>query len=121
MTRVMRNQRFLRKSSTGRPQLRSEHFECLAQVGDQVVRILDPQRQPDQVVIDKRAIFKSVRQLQPGGVERVLELVGTVTLSDSLKCVAPKGIVCMAGILGNEWTIERSMLLFIFPQVRAGF
>jgi NADPH:quinone reductase len=73
----------------------------------------------DHVVIDKRAIFKSIRQLQPGGVDRVLELVGTVTLLDSLKCAAPKGIVCMAGILGNEWTIKNfDPMMMIPPTVK---
>ena len=31
---------------------------------------------------------------------KVLELVGTTTLKDSLKCAADSGVVCMAGILG---------------------
>lgn len=36
----------------------------------------------------------------------MLELIGTRTLKDSLKCIAPKGIVCMTGMLGNEWTMK---------------
>jgi NADPH:quinone reductase-like Zn-dependent oxidoreductase len=36
----------------------------------------------------------------------VLELVGTVTLLDSLQAAADKGIVCDTGSLGNEWTIK---------------
>jgi NADPH:quinone reductase-like Zn-dependent oxidoreductase len=60
----------------------------------------------DHVVIDKGVIVDSVRKLFPDGVDRVLELVGTVTLLDSLQCTAPGGIVCMAGILGNEWVIK---------------
>ena len=40
------------------------------------------------------------------GVEKVLELVGTTTLLDSLKCVKARGTVCMTGILGNEWTMK---------------
>ncbi|RVX72145.1 hypothetical protein B0A52_04743 [Exophiala mesophila] len=38
---------------------------------------------------------------------KVLELVGTTTLKDSLKCAADSGVVCMAGILGNEWELNR--------------
>nr|WP_246206159.1 zinc-binding dehydrogenase [Fulvivirga aurantia] len=33
-------------------------------------------------------------------------MIGTRTLKDSLKCIAPKGMVCMTGILGNEWTMK---------------
>ena len=60
----------------------------------------------DHVVIDDGRIHQKVREIVPNGVDRVLELVGTVTLRDSLKCAAAGGIVCMTGILGNEWTIK---------------
>lgn len=60
----------------------------------------------DAVVIDDGAIAAAVRAAVPGGVDRVLELVGTVTMVDSLQCAAPRGIVCMSGILGNAWRID---------------
>ncbi len=60
----------------------------------------------DHVVIDGGSISKEVRNLFPDGVDKVLELIGTRTLKDSLKCIAPKGMVCMTGILGNEWTMK---------------
>ncbi len=60
----------------------------------------------DQVVIDTGAIADAVRGLFPDGVERVLELVGTATLLDSLKCAKHKGVVCVTGILGNEWAMK---------------
>jgi len=69
----------------------------------------------DHVVIDKGTLFKSIRELLPGGVDRVLELVGAVTLLDSFKCAAPKGIVCMTGILGNEWRIKNFEPLMMIP------
>ena len=59
----------------------------------------------DEVVIDDGAIASKVRELHPDGVEKVLELIGTRTLKDSLKCIGKRGIVCMTGILGNEWTM----------------
>ena len=37
--------------------------------------------------------------------DKVLELVGTTTLLDSLKCLAPGGVVCMAGMVGDRWTL----------------
>ncbi|WP_144606618.1 zinc-binding alcohol dehydrogenase family protein [Algoriphagus algorifonticola] len=60
----------------------------------------------DQVILDEGIVSESVKKIYPEGVEKVLELIGTKTLKDSLKCIAPKGIVCMTGILGNEWTME---------------
>jgi NADPH:quinone reductase len=60
----------------------------------------------DHVVIDNGTVEEQVKALFPTGVHKVLELVGTVTLKDSLKCIAPKGVVCMTGILGNSWTMD---------------
>ena len=61
----------------------------------------------DHIVIDDGTVRDQVRKLYPNGVDKVLELIGTRTLKDSLQCIAPKGIVCMTGILGNEWTMEK--------------
>jgi NADPH:quinone reductase-like Zn-dependent oxidoreductase len=60
----------------------------------------------DQVFIDTGAIADQVRVICPGGVNKVLELVGTTTLRDSLACTRAKGIVCMTGMVGNKWAIE---------------
>jgi NADPH:quinone reductase-like Zn-dependent oxidoreductase len=61
----------------------------------------------DDVLIDRGELADEVRARVPGGVKAVLELVGTVTLLDSLRAVAPRGTVCQTGILGNAWTLER--------------
>ncbi len=60
----------------------------------------------DHVVIDDGSVKEQIRAIYPNGVNKVLELIGTFTLKDSLKCIAKKGIVCMTGILGNEWTMK---------------
>ncbi|MEO9483968.1 MAG: zinc-binding alcohol dehydrogenase family protein [Ekhidna sp.] len=60
----------------------------------------------DHIAIDEGLVEDQVRALFPDGVHKVLELIGTSTLKDSLKCIAPKGLVCMTGILGNEWTMK---------------
>jgi len=60
----------------------------------------------DHVILDNGSINKQVKDLYPNGVDKVLELIGTRTLKDSLKCIKAKGMVCMTGILGNEWTIK---------------
>lgn len=59
----------------------------------------------DYVLIDDGNIAKKVRAIFPDGVDRVQELVGTKTLLDSLRATKPRGIVCVTGILGNEWAI----------------
>jgi NADPH:quinone reductase-like Zn-dependent oxidoreductase len=39
-------------------------------------------------------------------VDKVLELVGTTTLADSLLCTRPGGVVCMAGMVGDKWSFD---------------
>ena len=61
----------------------------------------------DEVHIDGGEISSLVREMYPDGVNRVLELVGTTTLLDSLQCAAMGGSVCMTGMVGNAWEFER--------------
>jgi NADPH:quinone reductase-like Zn-dependent oxidoreductase len=60
----------------------------------------------DQVFIDNGFIAAQVKEVFPRGADKVLELVGTTTLADSLRCARQRGIVCMAGMVGNKWTID---------------
>ncbi|WP_245576537.1 zinc-binding alcohol dehydrogenase family protein [Flexithrix dorotheae] len=60
----------------------------------------------DYVVLDNGKVEDQVKGIFPNGVNKVLELIGTRTLKDSLQCIASKGMVCMTGILGNEWTMK---------------
>jgi NADPH:quinone reductase-like Zn-dependent oxidoreductase len=60
----------------------------------------------DQVFIDTGAIAEQVMEVCPNGVDKVLELIGTTTLKDSLRCAKQRGIVCMTGIVGNKWSFE---------------
>ncbi len=55
----------------------------------------------EHVVIDGGQIATSVRELVPGGVDRVLDLVGNSVLRDSLRAVRPGGRFCQAGFLGG--------------------
>ncbi len=57
----------------------------------------------DEVIIDDSAIASRVRDKHPAGFDKVLELIGTTTLNDSLLCSKQGGIVCMTGIVGNQW------------------
>jgi NADPH:quinone reductase-like Zn-dependent oxidoreductase len=53
------------------------------------------------VMVDDGAIAEEVKKQTGSGVNKVLELIGTTTLLDSLQCTQPHGIVCMTGIVGN--------------------
>ncbi len=57
------------------------------------------------VLIDDGKLEEKVREIFPNGVDKVLELVGAITLKDSLKCVNPGGTVCMTGMLSETWSI----------------
>jgi NADPH:quinone reductase-like Zn-dependent oxidoreductase len=61
----------------------------------------------DDVVIDTGRIAEDVKQRVAGGVDALLELIGPVTLLDSLRAVRRRGIVCHTGLLGNVWIMER--------------
>jgi NADPH:quinone reductase-like Zn-dependent oxidoreductase len=60
----------------------------------------------DQVFVDSGSIAEQVREVCPGGFDKVLELVGTTTLLDSLRCAKQQGIVCMTGMVGNKWSFD---------------
>ncbi|KAA9349819.1 zinc-binding alcohol dehydrogenase family protein [Larkinella humicola] len=57
------------------------------------------------VLIDEGRLSESVRSIFPEGIDKVLELVGTSTLHDSLQCLKPGGLGCMSGMLAENWTI----------------
>jgi NADPH:quinone reductase-like Zn-dependent oxidoreductase len=57
----------------------------------------------DEVVIDDGKIAENIGEK----FNKVLELVGTTTLEDSLRCVKEGGSVCMTGMVGNQWELER--------------
>lgn len=56
----------------------------------------------DQPLLDDGSIANAV----PGGVDAVLELVGTTTLPDSLRATKVHGTVCFTGMVSNEWTVR---------------
>jgi NADPH2:quinone reductase len=70
----------------------------------------------DHVLLDRGQIAQEVRQIVPSGVHGVLELVGVVTLRDSLQATALRGIVCNTGMLGNAWMVERFEPLVEIPS-----
>jgi NADPH:quinone reductase-like Zn-dependent oxidoreductase len=59
-----------------------------------------------EVLVDDGTIHDQVKRFVSDGVDKLLELVGTKTLLDSLRCVRKKGILCVTGIVGNEWSLH---------------
>jgi NADPH:quinone reductase-like Zn-dependent oxidoreductase len=60
----------------------------------------------DDVIIDTGAIEDDVAKRYPEKFDKVLELIGTTSLLDSLRCAKEGGIVCMTGIVGNKWAFD---------------
>ncbi len=48
----------------------------------------------DKIIIDTGSIAEEVKKQTGGGVNKVLELIGTTSLLDSLQCTKPHGIIC---------------------------
>jgi NADPH:quinone reductase-like Zn-dependent oxidoreductase len=69
----------------------------------------------DEVVIDDGAIARAVQALPGGGADKVLELIGTTTLADSLHCAREPGIVCMMGMVGDKWSFDAFSPMDVIP------
>ncbi len=67
------------------------------------------------VVIDDGPIAVKVRKLFPKGIDKVLELVGTPTLKDSLQCLRPGGVACMTGMLSESWSVPHFAPMEFIP------
>ena len=70
----------------------------------------------DDVILDTGELAPAARERRPEGYDAMLELIGTVTLLDSLRTVRPRGIVCMSGLLGNAWTLHEFEPLAMMPS-----
>jgi NADPH:quinone reductase len=70
----------------------------------------------DYVLLDNESLSEQLFSLFPNGVNKVLELVGTVTLKHSLKLLSQHGILCMTGILGGEWMVENFEPMMDIPS-----
>ena len=66
-------------------------------------------------VLDSGTIAAEVQRRFPGGVDKVLEMIGITTLKDSLHCARPGGLVCMTGIVGNRWSFDSFAPMEVIP------
>ncbi len=70
----------------------------------------------DYTILDNGEISKNIREISPDGVSNVIELIGNVTLNDSLGCVAVNGSICIAGFLGGLVPLKNFMPLMQIPS-----
>ncbi|RZJ87774.1 MAG: NADPH:quinone reductase [Chryseobacterium sp.] len=59
----------------------------------------------DEVLIDDGNLALQLKNKPELKIDKLLELVGTNTLKDSLLCVVQGGTVCMTGMLAEQWSI----------------
>jgi NADPH:quinone reductase-like Zn-dependent oxidoreductase len=65
----------------------------------------------DEIIVDTGKVAEEIRKVWPDGADKVLELIGTSTLDDSLQSAKKGGIVCMTGIVGNKVSLFRVNIL----------
>ncbi|KAJ9383516.1 hypothetical protein DTO063F5_5173 [Paecilomyces variotii] len=70
----------------------------------------------DEFFVDDGAIAKQLEGQDERKFDKVLELVGTVTLADSLASTKKGGTVCVTGIVGNSWSMENFSPMEIIPK-----
>jgi NADPH:quinone reductase-like Zn-dependent oxidoreductase len=68
------------------------------------------------IVIDDGTIAGKIRELVPGGADRVLDLVGNSVLRDSVQAAATNGRVCQAGFLGGLGPVADFLPAFDLPS-----
>ncbi|MEJ5963766.1 zinc-binding dehydrogenase [Pedobacter immunditicola] len=69
----------------------------------------------DEVIIDDGKLEDKLKVIRPQGVDKVLELVGTATLPDSLRCASLGGMVCMTGMLSEQWSLNDFAPMDVIP------
>jgi NADPH:quinone reductase-like Zn-dependent oxidoreductase len=67
------------------------------------------------MIVDTGAIADEVQRKYAGGFDKVLEMIGTMTLADSLRCARQGGVVCMTGIVGNKWAFDQFAPMDVIP------
>jgi threonine dehydrogenase-like Zn-dependent dehydrogenase len=67
-------------------------------------------------LLDEGEVAPNLRQHWPDGADKVLELVGTGSLSNSLRCARQGGIVCMSGMVGDQWTMPAFEPMAVIPH-----
>lgn len=70
------------------------------------------------IVDDGKSIYSAVMRLYPSGMNKILELVGGATITDSMSCLAKDGICCFVGMVGGAPVFPDFNPLFMVPTER---
>jgi len=60
----------------------------------------------DCPLLDDSDLDARVRTFHPGGIDKILELVGPATLRQSMSWLAYHGVACCTGVLGHQFAVE---------------
>ena len=60
----------------------------------------------DHPLVDDDRLDDRVLAACPGGVQKILELIGPTTLRESMSWLAHHGIVCCTGVLGHRFSLD---------------
>ena len=69
----------------------------------------------DHALIDDGHLATQIEAIYPKGVDKTLDLVGTLSLKDSLLCTAQFGTVCMTGMLAEQWSLSEFAPMDFIP------
>ncbi|MEO8151971.1 MAG: zinc-binding dehydrogenase [Rhizobacter sp.] len=72
----------------------------------------------DHVLVEGSELSANLRSIAPGGVDAVLELIGTSTVLESLQLTRRGGRVCIAGFVGGAAPIDKLDPLLHLPSGR---
>lgn len=70
----------------------------------------------DHVLIDDNTLVNQMKKIEKNGVDKILELVGTISLQSSFDLLKYGGILCMTGILGGQWEIKEFAPMDFIPS-----
>lgn len=69
----------------------------------------------NKVLIDSGLIHETIKEINPKGVDKALELVGVNTLPDTLLCLKQGGMACMTGMLSEQWSFQNFAPMEVIP------
>ncbi len=70
----------------------------------------------DYVLIDDNTILNQLKEIEKNGVDKILELVGAVSLTSSFDMLKYGGILCMTGILSGQWEVKKFAPMDFIPS-----
>lgn len=68
-----------------------------------------------EIYLEDGNIAAQVAASHPQKFSKILELVGTATMEDSLRCAQDNGIVCVTGMAGGQWVAKEFSPLYAIP------